>query len=493
MSRRIPISCDVLVAGGGPAGSTAAALLAASGLAVVLVERDTFPRYHIGESLLPSVLKILEILGVRGEVERYGFVLKAGACLSWGRDPEPWFVRFGQLSGEYTYSFQVIRSEFDDLLLKHAGRQGVDVHQRTEVADLEFEDGRPVAATVRSLAGDHTQRISFSHFIDATGRYGLIANRYLKNRRMHTAFRNVAVWAYWDDASRLPGEFAGAIATIAVKDGWIWAIPLHDSTMSVGAVLHKAAFAAAKTRSSVRQVYLDALRGAPVITDLLAGARMREAAPKVETDYSYAAAVFSGPGYFMTGDSACFIDPILSSGVHLAMYSALLAAASIASVRAGSVTDMEAQLFFDAAYRKAYLRFMVFLSQFLDQSHHCSAHFRLAQQLNAGDLEPSDVRQAFVDLISGLQDYRDLDLGTVPQLALHRMNEMVRQNLELERTPLNSTVSDEWRREAHENEVFFNSVRGLGALNEPTSGFQLSLRPALRLVPTPPPSGSGIR
>ena len=184
---------DVLIVGGGPAGSVAAATLARAGVNCVLMERDGFPRYHIGESLLPSVLTVLDAIDLRSTVERYGFVRKFGGLFRWGPEPKPWRLVFGELEGLKNYAFQVIRSEFDELLLRHAAVCGAKVLEHTTVKEVEIgPDGRAHAA--RYVSGGVERRIGFNFLIDASGRYGLMANHLLKSRIFHTAFDNVAIW-----------------------------------------------------------------------------------------------------------------------------------------------------------------------------------------------------------------------------------------------------------------------------------------------------------
>ena len=481
----IPGHSQALVIGGGPGGSTAATMLAQQGYDVTLLERTHFPRYHIGESLLPTILEIADLIGARDKLEAYGFQKKQGAYLEWGA--ERWPLNFGELSGSRTYAFQVIRSEFDQMMLEHAKSQGVKVYEGVEVAEIQFEGDRPVSADwAVSEGGNGTGaaqgRIAFDVLIDASGRNSLMATRYLRNRRFHEVFQNVAIWAYWEDAEKKLSGREGDIIVNSIPGGWFWAIPLHDGTMSVGVVMHKD-LVMAKKGKSLEEIYTEALEGAELIQTVIKPAR-KISKVYSESDYSYASERFAGPGYFLVGDAACFLDPLLSSGVHLATFSALLAAASYSSIERDEVSEEEGISYFEHSYRQAYLRFLVFLSAFYDISRGKESYFSEAQRLTEHDVRPEDLKQAFLKLVTGQRDLSDAQTQE-GHLVLQEMTRRIDENLHFrqDKEKLAAMDGETWQA-ATANARFFSSVEGMFALNEEEAinGLYVATQPRIHLA-----------
>jgi flavin-dependent dehydrogenase len=310
------VACDVVVVGGGPAGSTVATLLADRGWSVALIERERHPRFHIGESLLPMNLPILERLGVLDDVRRIG-VLKRGADFPATNERGYNVFRFDRaLNSSPPHAFQVRRDQFDELLFRHAVGSGVQGFEGTTVEDVELgSDG--VRVTARQADG---VRLTFSgrYLVDATGRNTLLGNR-LGLRRRHERHQSAALFAHFTDVERRPDEDAGNISIVTFEHGWIWIIPLPGDVTSVGAVCWPQ--------------YLKQRKGPPI--DFLRAAldsvvsvreRMRHARVlgnvHATGNYSYHCTRIAGPRWVMVGDACAFVDPIFSTGVYLAMASA---------------------------------------------------------------------------------------------------------------------------------------------------------------------------
>ena len=211
---------DVVVVGGGPAGSTAATLLARRGIAVTLLERDRFPRDHVGESLLPASMPILDALGVLPELEAEGYLKKWGATMVWGTTPESWSWYFRETNTQYPHAYQVWRPAFDHMLLRNAAASGAAVHEGCRARRVLFDGDRAIGVLATEADGGE-RRIEARHVVDASGQVGLIG-RALGLRRVDAQFRNLAVSGYFDGAERLPEPDQTNIFIESFEHGWFW-------------------------------------------------------------------------------------------------------------------------------------------------------------------------------------------------------------------------------------------------------------------------------
>jgi flavin-dependent dehydrogenase len=317
---------DVLVVGGGPAGSTVATLLARQGWRVTLLEKARHPRFHIGESLLPLNVPILERLGVLEQVRAIG-VLKAGA--DFPNDDGSYNVfRFSEaLEPKADYAFHVKREEFDALLFGHARAQGVDAREEVKVERIETgADGRP--ALVHAAGPDGALRFAPRHVVDCSGRDAFLGSK-LGLKRRNPRHASAAVFSHYAGVRRREGRDAGNISIYRHDHGWAWLIPLRDGTTSVGAVCYPDYM---KTRQGDTEGFLQrTLHAIPELAERMAGAR-RVAPVHVTGNYAYDCSRMHGPGWTLVGDAYSFVDPMFSSGVYLAMHGAEQAAATVDAV-----------------------------------------------------------------------------------------------------------------------------------------------------------------
>jgi flavin-dependent dehydrogenase len=313
---------DVAIIGGGPAGSTAACLLAKAGRRVVVLEREKFPRFHIGESLLPYSMPVFDRLGIREELDRtaqpkYGAELIT-AC---GTSHVIFHFRDG-FRLDHHRSYQVERAGFDKLLLDNAARHGAEVREEIIVQGVDFDDD---GATVR-LAGPDEPALRARYVIDASGRNTVIGQQErLKKNYAH--LQKFAVYAHYENVRRPPGDDGCTLTRmIRAKDRWFWVIPLSDTKTSIGMVTDTANFK--RWRVSPEEALESSFREQPHFTDILAAAK-RVTQVYSTGDYSYRNTRLTGPRWLLAGDAAGFIDPVFSTGVFLAIASGEQAADAI--------------------------------------------------------------------------------------------------------------------------------------------------------------------
>ncbi|KAL4243602.1 flavin-dependent halogenase family protein [Abortiporus biennis] len=367
----------ILVVGGGPSGSYAATALAREGFDVTVLESSQFPRYHIGESLLPSVRPFLNFIDAEKKVKQHGFTQKPGGAAKLNQFKREGYTDFVALDPE-SGSWHVIRSEFDDLLLKHAECTGAKVYQRTKVTQIHFApDGRPISASFsRSTPSREAIQgeITFDYIIDASGRSSILAtstNSPLKsviNRKFNQSLKNIAIWSYWENVGRYAEgtKKEGAIWIEALTDesGWVWYIPLHDGSTSIGIVMNEACNALKRDASSLllQDYYTQQINLLAPGTVKLIGekGRIRKGdVVRMASDYSYSSENYAGKGWRLAGDAAAFIDPFFSSGVHLAFTGGLSAAISLAASIRGDLCESDACKWHDEKFRVSYTRFLL--------------------------------------------------------------------------------------------------------------------------------------
>jgi flavin-dependent dehydrogenase len=321
-------SADVVVVGGGPAGSTVSTLLAQHGLRVKLYERERFPRFHIGESLIPETYWVFQRLKMLDKMKASPFVKKYSVQFvnSAGKLSAPFYF-WDNKPHECSQTWQVIRSEFDLMMLQNAEEQGVEVHQATRVLEVLFEgDG---ADGVRIQKEDGSQEeVRARVVVDASGQSTMLQNRF-KLRLWDPVLNKGAIWTYWEGAYRDTGRDEGATLVIQTpnKQGWWWYIPQHDNTISVGVV---APFDYLfKGRGSHEQTYNEEVDICPAVKERVSIGR-RATGYFATKDYSYRSKEVAGAGWVLIGDAFGFLDPLYSSGVLLALKSGEMAADAIA-------------------------------------------------------------------------------------------------------------------------------------------------------------------
>ncbi|MFO1091935.1 MAG: NAD(P)/FAD-dependent oxidoreductase [Planctomycetaceae bacterium] len=321
--------CDVVVIGGGPSGATVSTLLAQKGRHVQLFERERFPRYHIGESLIPETYWVLDRLGMLEKLRRSPFVKKYSVQFvnQRGRLSEPFYF-MEHKPHECSQTWQVTRADFDTMMLANAREQGVRAFEGARVLDVLFEGSRAVGVRVE-LEDGAQHEVRADVVVDASGQSTMLASR-LGLREWDPDLKKAAVWTYWRGARRDTGRDEGATIVLQTegKLGWFWYIPLQDDVMSVGIVNAVDQLFASGGTKDLETIYFQQVDRCPGVKERLAGAT-RIAEFRAAKEYSYKSRQAAGDGWVLVGDAFGFLDPLYSSGVLLALKSGQLAADAI--------------------------------------------------------------------------------------------------------------------------------------------------------------------
>jgi FADH2-dependent halogenase len=356
---------DVAVIGGGPGGSSAATALVRRGRSVVVLEREQFPRFHIGESQLPWTNEILHALGARDTIAASGFVEKWGASF---RPPDGTAERYADFQAAFQtptpQTFQVLREKFDEILLRHSEKCGARVLEGHRLLEAVFADDGVTVRFTDHLGAEGALRVGV--VVDASGRAGVLVKRF--GRHVYDPLlRNIAVHAQYEGIPRAPGRRAGDIRMFTRPDmGWLWFIPLSATVISVGAVIPQAVHRR-ESRATPEESLAHYLAATPAAAPILQHAR-RVSPARFDADYSYLATRMAGDRWVAVGDAAAFLDPIFSTGVMLAMQGGLEAAGAIdAGLRRGDVSG-RAFIRYERVVRARYHHFRRFAVGFYDST-----------------------------------------------------------------------------------------------------------------------------
>ncbi len=351
---------DFAVAGGGPAGSSAAISLAQRGHSVVLYERETFPRFHIGESLLSTVNDTFVALGVANQIESACFPAKWGARLYTHDGKSGRYVDFANawdVAKPQTY--QVCRAEFDRILLQRAREVGVNVQEGCNVVTCDFSPDAAIL-NVTSPGDNSTRGMRVRALVDATGRGGLIARKF-NLRTEEPQLANIAIYSHYTNVPRLEGTRPDDIRLVARRDaGWFWLIPISKELTSVGVVLPKALYRELAD-GSPEETLNRTIADTSIVAEFMRDAR-REWPVRAEKDFSYSASVYAGNRWILAGDAGSFLDPVFSTGVSIAMESGIEAAAELD--RAMARNDFPSFAGFSRRQRKRFETFRRFVVGF---------------------------------------------------------------------------------------------------------------------------------
>ncbi|HEY2189700.1 MAG TPA: NAD(P)/FAD-dependent oxidoreductase [Caldimonas sp.] len=381
------LHCDVLVVGGGPAGSTIAALLAEAGRDVVVIEKAHHPRFHIGESLLPANAALFDKLGVREQVEAIGMQKYGVEFVSPDHD-HCQFIEFSEAwDKSMPYAWQVRRSELDELLFRDAARKGARTFEGRRVREVEFDSDGAIATVEDENDGRDQWHAKF--VVDASGRDTLLANQLRckeKNRRHNSS----ALYGHYTGAERLPGKLEGNITIFWFEHGWFWFIPLADGTTSIGAVCWP--YYLKSRQKPLPEFFADTIAMCPALAARLAGAELVDGRVYATGNYSYTSGRSSGDRFLMIGDAYAFVDPVFSSGVYFAMQSAFDGAGVVEAVLDGSRDAAALRRAFDRRLQFGPREFSWFIFRVTNPT---MREFFMSPQ------NPFRVKEALVSLLAG--------------------------------------------------------------------------------------------
>ncbi|MGA5704462.1 NAD(P)/FAD-dependent oxidoreductase [Peterkaempfera bronchialis] len=402
----VPEEFDVIVIGGGPAGATTAGLLAKRGHQVLVLDKERFPRYHVGESLIPAFMRPMEELGITERMDARGFERKYGGTLVWGNKQVPWNFSFIE-GGAYEYAYHTRRADMDSMILDRARELGAYIIEDATVKEPIEENGRVtgVRYTLRGVDGSYEARAKL--VVDASGQSRLLSRRY-SEVTWHEELRNVAVWTYFDNCERLDGDEYTNILIEGLDNGWFWAIPIDKGTISVGYVTRSSHVG--KDGESLQELFASEVERSTKLKKMLAGAN-QAAGWRTARDWSYTSERFHGDGWVCVGDSAAFVDPLFSTGVALATLAGSVLSKIIDQVMVHPGIEQEALTRYATAYRGFFDEIRSFVERFYDRTKYKEFYYSLAQEM----VDPEHEREPsgdFVQLISGLS-------GKHPMLNLH--------------------------------------------------------------------------
>ena len=397
---------DVIVIGGGPAGSTTGALLAERGHRVLLLEREPFPRYHIGESLIPYTWFTLNRLGVvdwlRNSASPKKYSVQFVSIT--GKVSQPFYF-FSTIRHECAQTWQVWRGEFDQMLLDNAVRKGVTLRQHVTVRDVLMEGSRVVGVRADTKNGTKGEEIRASVVVDATGRDSLLSRKFAWKDR-DPDLNKIAVWSYFEDAMRDPGLDEGATTVAYVpRKGWFWYIPLHSNIVSVG-VVGEPGYLYRDTRDPDVIFHREAQACAWIRDHISVGRQVEPV--RVTGEYSYHSQRIGGDGFCLVGDAFAFLDPLFSTGVFLALKGGEMASDAIhAGLQAGNVTAAHFDDYY-ARQRRAVMSFRHLVRAFYDLSFSFREFLQVYPHLNSliVDTLVGNVFTDLAPLFKALEEYK---------------------------------------------------------------------------------------